>query len=557
MGGEAFAIIVLLIFGVMLVQYVTRKGQRTFDASARQAILNAQFAQTAPVTRAVSLDVLRQHDPALNEADVMRRVAEMSRILREAWCSGDMRPARPFVSDGIFSRFQVQLALMAQEGVRNVMSDASVLYSTIEAVESQPPFDVIHVRFTGQARDLTLPMQTPPDEIQRRLARAPLEQYVEIWSLIRRHGASTKLDPAKVGHACPKCGAPMDGGEMIVCKYCKALVCSGEYDWVLAEITQVIEWHPSSHQVTGLDQLRQDDPGVAQETVEDRASYLFWKWIQASREGNFAKLRKCASPAFERAFAGPQRGPVGVRDIAVGGSDLLAVDPGGDGGIDYAYVKVYWSAAYRPDSEPVPSQSVLRLMRKSGAQSTLAMSALVCRACGAPLSESDSTRCDHCNAELAAGDQAWVLDGVEPPGQMRLRQPQQGDAPLPPWLFPNIADPRERNLLFAGMAAMVAVDGKITRRERRFLSEVAHRWSVPRETVDHMLANPPTVVWQSMASTNPQWFLAGLVSAALIDGTVDVRERGMLERACAQLRLPREELDRQLQAGQMRMRGAG
>ena len=43
---------------------------------------------------------------------------------------------RAFVSDGVFSRFQVQLRLMAQENRRNVMSDAQILYVTLEAAGS-------------------------------------------------------------------------------------------------------------------------------------------------------------------------------------------------------------------------------------------------------------------------------------------------------------------------------------------------------------------------------------------------------------------------------------
>src|SRR5512140_1498913 len=255
--GGAIVILFIVVVGGLIIFSLMRRGQTTAYRETRQAIWEAQQAATAPMRRAASLDALRARDPNLTEADLFRRVNEMSRILREAWCAGDMRPARPFVSDGVYSRFQVQLALMRQENRRNVMSDAQVLFTTLEAVESEPPFDTVHVRFTAQARDVMVPVNATQDQIAGALRAAPVEPYTEIWSLVRKHGATTKLDPSQVGKACPSCGAPLDqSGEILTCKYCKALVCSGEYDWVLAEITQTVEWHPSGGKVDGLDALR-------------------------------------------------------------------------------------------------------------------------------------------------------------------------------------------------------------------------------------------------------------------------------------------------------------
>src|SRR5262249_40149571 len=152
---------------------------------------SAQEQATRHVRRQASLEPLRTRDPKLTEDDICRRVNEMARILREAWCEGDMRPARAFMSDGVFSRFPVQLALMRAESVRNVMSDAQVLFTTLEAVEAAAPFDVVHVRFTAQARDVMVPFAASADDAARALHAAPVEPYTEIWSLVRKQGAVT------------------------------------------------------------------------------------------------------------------------------------------------------------------------------------------------------------------------------------------------------------------------------------------------------------------------------------------------------------------------------
>jgi hypothetical protein len=335
---------------------------------------------------------------------------------------------------------------------------------------------------------------------------------------------------------------------MIKCRYCSALVCSGEHDWVLAEITQLIEWHPTSGTPRGLDALREADPGVAREVLEDRASYLFWKCVQAARTRSAAPLRKCASPAFAARPSMLDAAASG-RDFAVGGADLLACDPGDD--FDYAYVKIYWSARFGGSPGYTPIENVLKLARKAGVASTLSMTAVVCQACGAPLAETDTTRCDHCGAELAAGDQAWVLDDMLPPGPLALR----AQAPLPAWLVPNIADPRERRVLFARMAQLMASAGAIDRREKRLLAMCAQRWGIPDDVVRQVIAQPPSGDDVSaLVSASPQWFLAGLVAAALADGKLDRSERMMLERVCRALALPPDELERQIASCAERLR---
>jgi hypothetical protein len=326
----------------------------------------------------------------------------MAEILRTSWCSGDMRPARPFVSDAVFSRFQVQLELMRQENRRNVMADARLLGLQIESSDDGPTLDVVRVRVTAEARDTEVAWGASDAQVQAALARTPVEPYTEIWSIVRCRGASSKPSGFAVGRACPSCGAPLPlEGDAIRCRYCNALVCSGEYDWVLAEITQLVEWRPGSADVSGLDALRARDAGIAREILEDRASYLFWRWV----------LRKCATARLLAADARAEW-TRGATDIAVGAADLESCEVGGQDGFDRVHVRVSWSARFAAGAAHTPAKTTLRLCRKSGATSRPSMTALVCQACGAPLVESDSTRCDFCGAELAAGDQAWILEDV-------------------------------------------------------------------------------------------------------------------------------------------------
>jgi DNA-directed RNA polymerase subunit RPC12/RpoP len=370
----------------------------------------------------VTLDALKSRDPTITFQSIEARIHCMSEILRDAWCAGDMRAARPFVSDGVYSRFQVQLALMRGEGRRNVMKDALIVDAELEDVETAAPLDVVHVRVQGRARDTEVALNATPEEIDRALDRVEVERYEEIWSLVRRQGATTTRDASAFGRSCASCGAALldaqggalpAAGEMIRCRYCGVLLCSGEHDWVLAEITQIAAWHPAWPEPAGLATFRAADPELARAALEDRASHLFWKWIEAGRLASPSPLRKCATPEFlaTRARLEAIRD---LRDVAVGGADLVSTERGA---MDVAHVRVFWSAivdaSSAVDGRPSPTQSVLRLVRKPGVTSRASMTTLTCGRCGAGIGESDAPTCDHCGALLAAGDDAWVLDGVD------------------------------------------------------------------------------------------------------------------------------------------------
>jgi hypothetical protein len=442
---------------------------------------------------------------------------------------------------------------MRTEGVRNVMSDTQVLFVTLESVQTSPPLDIVHVRFTAQGRDATVPIQSTTPQIQNALASTPVTPYTEIWSIVRRQGAQTKQSADAVGKACPACGAPFDlgGGEIVTCKYCKALVCSGEHDWVLAEITQLSEWHPNSaDEVPGLEGLREVDLGATRETLEDRASYLFWKWIESGRKQNAAPLRKAATPdLLGRGGDGAQIAQ-GARDIAVGGADVILCDIAQGEKDDHVYVNVFWSARFAPNAEPFPRQSTLRLARKTGTSTKLSMTQVVCPNCGGPLVETDDPRCSHCGTDVVATGQVWALDAVGAAGSVQPRHPVGASASLD-FLVPDIRDPRERAVLFSQMAHLMT-SGGLKRDEKRLIVECGKRWGIPEEIVSRALAGQ--LVGQVGPVMSPEWFLAGLVGAALIDGTIDAQEQATLQGVCAQLGLPQEALQRQIAATQERMR---
>jgi tellurite resistance protein len=339
--------------------------------------------------------------------------------------------------------------------------------------------------------------------------------------------------------------------DVVRCDYCKSLVNSGVHDWVLAEITQVVEWRPAQtwRNVPGMIAEQARDPGFNRQQVEDRASVLFWKWIEARLRADPRKLTRFAAvpPAGLGVVAGAP--PELLDRVAVGSAELLACDPHPVDGRDRCYVKILWSAARDRKSAPIPIASVLILARAAGATTGEGLSSLACRECNGPLADSDSPTCEYCGASVAAGEREWALEAVTTPQaaeRARLARAQEAAAPTPSIDVPDLADPRERALLLWRMAALFAADGTVDARERKLLERMARRWGVQMAVLEPALqgANPGSLApLGTVPDEDRRPFLSALVIAALVDGRVDSRERKLLDAVAEALGLPKANVD--------------
>ena len=551
----------LALIGIAFV--VWRAYSRSLGATAStQRALEMADARggTQPSAREVTgwVDALHAADPAFELVAFLDQVKALFLRVQAAWAEGDLGPVRRDLSDATFQRFRVQLELLRAQDVRNVTADMAVLDLQPVGLERTAAFDTLHVRIRAQARDVDVPVALSPGDGLARARQAPLEPFTEIWSFVRRPGTQSRKDGLLPAGKCPSCGAPFDGGAAGNCTYCGAIVNSGAYDWVLAEITQGIEAGAAPAEVPGLDALRAQDPALSLEVLEDRASLLFWGWIDAQSRGEPARIAKLATADFVNemsaditALRGRQRTRVFLQ-AAVGSVAVRVIEEGPSTSL--AHVEIRWSARMGVVPEgtssgslaTLPQRWIFSLARKAGVKTDAArgMATARCGNCGAPIGDSIQPTCDHCGATLNDGAHDWVLAQAEPfeVWAARARAPTTsahpgGTGPLA--ARDTVLDPSERQRLLYTMAAMASANGAVDDRERRMLKLCAERWGVPWENVELALNADPALFERLVPTPGPggETFLRSLVQIALVDGKVDRQERRMLESAAARLGL--------------------
>jgi len=546
-GGGGFIIYLLIqlvfqhpIIGIpvlLLVIYLVYQGKQQGTNAYQGSVIRRGSAIIDQQQINSTLDLIRRHDPAFDESAFGQRVAAAFLKIQQAWMDQNLQSVRPFISDGVSERFSLQFAEQKELGYRDVMENVAVQQVRIVDVRSAGVFDEVSVRLSASAADFRV---SRADNKPLGGSRS-VEPFVEIWSFLRRRGAVTDLSKTGlIEGTCPNCGAPIEMNESANCVQCKALLRSGEYDWVLSEITQESEWdRGSSRAIPGLDRLQQQDPGFDALALEDRASVVFWRRAAADRAGKIDPLRKMASEEFCQAYAAglktaPDRA---VRDCAVGSASMLGfLAAGGDSPLERVLAEVRWSG--QGTSGTIIGRTLFVLGREAGSQtdSQKSISSAHCPNCGAPESSGASNACDYCRMTLNDGKHGWILielAGMSTPRARELLDGLDEDSQSAAATYAKMGALRSGSDagLLAWAVKEALADGEIDPTERSVLEGIAAQSGVSAEQLNRMIdaaGRGELDVPEPASRAEAEAWMAAMANIAMADGKLTKEEFDML-----------------------------
>jgi predicted lipid-binding transport protein (Tim44 family) len=172
-------------------------------------------------------------DPKFDQAAFVARVGQAFAALQAAWQARDVDPARGFMSPGLYYSWSAQVEQMKEQHRRNVLEGLRVDQIAPVRVIHGKVFDDLTVQIDATCADYELDEQTGKLVFGDRTP----EPFTEYWTFQRAVGTQTP-EHSLLDKTCPNCGAPLDVNQVGECKYCKAAVTSGRFDWVLSRIEQ-------------------------------------------------------------------------------------------------------------------------------------------------------------------------------------------------------------------------------------------------------------------------------------------------------------------------------
>ena len=185
------------------------------------------------------LAALQAKDPNFNQQMFLDRAQAAFFALQKAWMDRNLEPARVYMSDGIFHRWKTQIDAMIAAHKKNILDNLVIGGVQIVKVQTDPNFDSITVRIDASAADYEVDEANANKVVFGSQKEQPFTEY---WTFTRSGAARTKAGEGAEVTQCPNCGAPLSINESGVCSYCKATVTSGQFGWVLDNITQASEW---------------------------------------------------------------------------------------------------------------------------------------------------------------------------------------------------------------------------------------------------------------------------------------------------------------------------
>lgn len=288
--GSFFFIILLVVVVIIAISLY-----RTFGKSSSAPLASRPLE---PDVDSESFNHFLTDHPDFDLPAFTAKVHNAFLKIQAAWSAQNIGEVRPFISDGVYQRFATQFRMMGLLKQSNPLDQIQVHGIGVVSARTDGPYDVIDVSIQASAHDAFV------CELDHSLDTEAYETFVEYWSFIRKRGAGNASGDLYGNPNCPSCGAalPKDMGELCRCSYCQVIVNSGEFDWVLAEITQQADYENQARMADlgsplpgELAWITPECPDFSTQLAEDKASNAFMQIMAALATRNPASVRRFVS----------------------------------------------------------------------------------------------------------------------------------------------------------------------------------------------------------------------------------------------------------------------
>jgi len=493
-GGDAILIVYYLVRAIgpiptlVLVVVVIGIGSLAVRKNARLSGTAYRNMRTPPPREKVpGYRKFREGVPDFDEDDFLGKAEKAFYAIQEAWSAKDLSKVRKFISDGVYQRFNTQFKMMSLLRQRNVLTDVRIEEMFLDKVEIDGAYDIIHVGIRARLEDEFV------CELDHSLDSGGFEEFLEYWSFLKRRGAPKK--DLYDSQLCPNCSAPLpdDPGEIARCGYCGTLVNSGEYDWVLSEITQADDYSRTaalekSHNLTSKTRaLSKAYPDFSVQLLEDKASNGYLQILTAYAYRDPAIMRRFVTDsAFDKIRNRFPDSPIVFNRLYLNSVTLIgAFSRDEENVLAFSITSSFQRASIEGgerlrllDPAMVLSHEILLMSRHREPLDPKGPLYLhQCSSCGAHVKDTVDLVCSYCGNHLNSNRREWIVADLLSTEEYR-KQLGEEDGNVMMKLDPRVLDDLYdvKDYALNNIMIVVSADGAFSEEEENFSIGLAKRW---------------------------------------------------------------------------------
>ncbi|MFN8296520.1 MAG: TIM44-like domain-containing protein [Chitinophagales bacterium] len=536
----------LNIIVLAIVVFAIYKASKTYQAgSGLNTIPNYNPASNINYSKQdnLSQDFLAKN-PDFNKENFKQKVKTAFTQIQNAWMFQDLSNVRKWISDGVYQRFNTQFIMMKEIDQLNEISDINIQQVFIDEVETDGVYDIVHVGIQYSMYDAFT-----SKKYNQLNDGGPL-QAMDYWSFIKKSGVKEK----DLYHTtnCPNCGGnlPADGGETAKCPYCSTITYLGDYDWILAEITQPDDYHNanSKYEKQGkFSKKIREQIGEKQDfslqLLEDKASNGYMQMMTALvkkkpeitrrfvADNLYAKIEQRIQSEPKFVFNRLYLNHVTSFDyFRENNKDNIVI------ALKCSSQKIKNTDSSSPqfDRSIFSNNEVLVMSRDVDAGKPQgSLYAHSCPNCGAPVKDTIELNCTYCQAQLNSTRYEWIISNWMSADEYTQFK-KSGNTAFA--IDKNIDDLDDlfdvRDYALNNVLMMIAADGRITNQEMKYVNTLAKKWNYNLNKIQGFLSlaqNNKLVVRMPQDAKQKQKIIAMMEKASLLDNDISAEEKQLLE----------------------------
>lgn len=535
-------VIGIVIAGFLISSYYTKK-------TVKQKTIFNQLPTGEPVSNIKGYDRFIKNSPDFDEESFKNNVKSAFLDIQDAWQNQDLSRVRKFLSDGVYQRFNTQFKMMKLLQQTNTIEDIEIKNVYIDKVESDGLYDIIHTAIHASVNDHFV------SRLDSSLNSGGKEEFVEYWSFLKKRNKKHK--DIYNSDNCPNCGSPLpaDMGEVSKCESCGTLTNSGEYDWVLSEITQADDYisaHPklakSENLTEKIREIINENDDFAVQIVEDKASNGYLQILTAQACNDPSIMRRFVSDKVFKELGINETGLITAYNrIFLNDVFLVGVSDEADRNVlhiaiksSYQRIQIDNNNRIKKIDEAVVSRTEVIFMSrdKDAAESKGSLYAHSCPSCGAPVENSLNIACNYCGSAMNSTSTEWIITEIMSLGaynEWLSANKRDLSYSVDTGLIDKLYDVRD--FAFNNVMLVIAADGVYADEERRFAEELAGKWGYSIEKLQPFFAmaqNSQLVIRMPEDQKKQKKIFKLMKKAAESDQNISVEEQKLLDYIASQ-----------------------